>query len=232
MSSFMLVRLAHPNQAAQMVRGGKIASEIWTGRVYLSTLFFEPLNRCWQEHINLLSKVPGWRRSRRYRLVDVESHAPLNRFLGMHEYASDNGLDDSPELQHARSTPWRANLFSLLGSHTRRTLVLHYKFGPAPRDLLHLSLNEKVIDTRVPHDGYRLHYRLEGSVDDSSPVVIFCNGLNCNLHMWDATITLLKQRFPNFRFLRYGRLALFFHFLRSERLTRCRRHSRISFGGL
>ena len=70
---------------------------------------------------------------------------------------------------------------------------------------MHLPGTERVIDSHLPHDGYRLHYRLEGSVNDSSPVLIFCNGLNCDLHMWDATVALLKQRLPNHRFLRYGR---------------------------
>ena len=150
----------------------------------------------------------------------MDSSAPVNRFLGVHEFASENGLNDSPEIQYASSTPWTAKVISLASSFTRRTLELHYTFGAAPRDLLHLSGNEKIIDTHFPHDGYRLHYRLEGSVDDSSPVLIFCNGLNCDLHMWDAAIALLKQRFPNFRFLRYGRLVPFFHRIRPEKLTR------------
>ena len=137
----------------------------------------------------------------------------MNRFLAVHEYARENGLDDNPKMQYAASTPWRAKIFSLLRSHTRRTLELHYKFGPAPRDLLHLSGAEKVIDSHVPHDGYRLHYCLEGSVTDSCPVLIFCNGLNCDLHMWDACIAPLKQRFPNSRFLRYGTLLPFFDLL-------------------
>ena len=130
----------------------------------------------------------------------------MNRFFGVHEFATENGLDGSPEIQHARSTPWRNRIFSLLSSQSRRVLELNYKFGAAPRDLLHLPGDEKIIDTHVPHDGYLLHYRLEGWADDSSPVLIFCNGLNCDLHMWDAAIALLKLRLPGFRFLRYGRL--------------------------
>lgn len=149
----------------------------------------------------------------------MDSYAPVNRFVAVHEYTADNGLDDSHEIQDARSTPWRTKIFSLLSSHTRRTLELHYRFGAAPRDLLHLPGVEKIIDTHVLHDGYRLHYRLEGCTNDSSPLLIFCNGLNCNLHMWDAAIAALKQRFPSFRFLRYGRVVLFFHSIRSERLT-------------
>lgn len=167
--------------------------------------------------MDLLSKIPGWRRSRLYRLVDTDSYAPVNRFLGLHEFARVIGIDASPEQQHASSTPWTAKIVSLLSSITQRTLEPYYTFGAAPRDLLHLSGKEKIIDTHFSYDGYRLHYRLEGSVDDSSPVLIFCNGLNCNLHMWDSAIKLLKQRFPNFRFLRYGKLVPFF---RPEQLTR------------
>ena len=131
---------------------------------------------------------------------------PTNDFLAVHEYAAENGLDSSPEIRNAMSTPWATKILSLLNScFQRQALNRCYEIGAAPKDLLRLSNAEKVIDTCVPHDGYRLHYRLEGAVDDSSPVLIFCNGLNCDLHMWDAAIALLKQRFPNFRFLRYGR---------------------------
>lgn len=135
----------------------------------------------------------------------------------MHEYAKENGLDGSREMQHARSTTWRAKIISLLGSLTRRVLELNYNFGAAPRDLLHLPGDEKIIDTHVPHDGYLLHYRLEGCAVDSSPVIIFCNGLNCDLHIWDAAIALLKPRLPDIRFLRYGRLwpVIDFHIVRS-----------------
>ena len=136
----------------------------------------------------------------------MKTNVPTNDFLAVHEYATENGLYDSPEVRNAMSTPWETRILSLLSSYTRRqALERCYEIGAAPRDLLRLSNAEKVLDTCVPHDGYRLHYRLEGSVDDSSPVLIFCNGLNCDLHMWDAAIAPLKQRFPDFRFLRYGR---------------------------
>lgn len=157
-----------------------------------------------QEHVPLLSQVPGWRRSRRYRPVDTDTLTDLNYFIAAHEYAAENGLETSDEIKHARSTPWRSKIFSLLGSHTRRKLERYCDLSPAPRDLVHLPSNQIVIDTTIPHDGYRLHYRLEGSTDDSGPVVIFCNGLNTNLNLWDPVIALLKHRFPNFRYLRYG----------------------------
>lgn len=132
----------------------------------------------------------------------MKTNVPTNDFLAVHEYAAQNGLDDSREIRNAWST--EAKISSLLDSYTRRQVLQRcYEIGAAPRDLLRLSTADKVIDTHVPHDGYRLHYRLEGSVNDTSPVLIFCNGMNCDLHMWDAAIAPLKQRFPNFRFLRY-----------------------------
>ena len=84
------------------------------------------------------------------------------------------------------------------------------------------------IDAHIPHDGYQLHYRLEGCVNEASPVLVFSNGVNCDIRMWDATIPLLKKRFPDFRFLRYGTVdtGLDVHQDRSTDLG-CYRHSRI-----
>ena len=149
----------------------------------------------------------------------MDSNTPSNVFLSVQEFATENGLDNSAEMQHARSTPWSAKIFSLLRSYSRRTLELDYNLSAGPRDLLHLPGNEKAIDTHFLHDGYRLHYRLEGSMDVSSPVLVFCNGLNCDLHMWDATIAPLKRLFPDFRFLRYGRLLMFIQIIECEPLT-------------
>ena len=138
----------------------------------------------------------------------MKTNVPTNELLAVHEYAAQNDLDDGREIRNTWST--EAKISSLLSSYPRwQVLQRCYEIGAAPKDLLHPPAAEKVIDTHVPHDGYRLHYRLEGSVNDSSPVLIFCNGLNCDLHMWDAAIAPLKQRFPDFRFLRYGRLVQF-----------------------
>ena len=49
-----------------------------------------------------------------------------------------------------------------------------------------------------------MHYRLEGSANDSSPVLVFSNGMNCDLRIWDGAIDRFKSYFPNYRFLRYG----------------------------
>ena len=54
------------------------------------------------------------------------------------------------------------------------------------------------------YDEYEMHYRLEGSADESSPVLVFSNAILCDLRIWDAAIARFKFHFPNYRFLRYG----------------------------
>ena len=46
---------------------------------------------------------------------------------------------------------------------------------------------------------HRLHYRIDG---DAGPWLLFCNSLGTDLHMWDAQVPALSQRF---RVLRYDR---------------------------
>ncbi|RZA19570.1 MAG: 3-oxoadipate enol-lactonase [Lysobacteraceae bacterium] len=46
---------------------------------------------------------------------------------------------------------------------------------------------------------HRLHYRIDG---DAGPWLLFCNSLGTDLHMWDAQVPALAERF---RVLRYDR---------------------------
>lgn len=55
-----------------------------------------------EEHIRLLSRVPGWLRSRRFELL--EGRGP--KYLALHEYARINGLTRSSEFQAATTTEW------------------------------------------------------------------------------------------------------------------------------
>ena len=82
--------------------------------------------------------------------------------------------------------------------------------------------SETCIDSHIHndyYDEYDMHYRLEGSVNESSPVLVFSNGMNCDLRIWDAAIDIFKLQFPDYRFLRYGwyltlfslRTSLFLH---------------------
>lgn len=68
-----------------------------------------------EEHVPLLSKSPGWVRSRRYKLINAaevsgranaeEALAPLT-YLALHEIESEE-TRETPEWKHATSTPWR-----------------------------------------------------------------------------------------------------------------------------
>lgn len=59
------------------------------------------------EHIPMLSKVPGWLRTRRYvSSTETVRHGPTE-YLALHEYLPENGLD-GPEFKAATSTPWNA----------------------------------------------------------------------------------------------------------------------------
>jgi hypothetical protein len=78
-----------------------------------------------EEHIPLLHRIPGWRRTRRYRLVDAD--AP--RFLAMHEISGTEALE-SPDYRAATHTPWRDTVMRLATDHERRLFGLHNVIRP------------------------------------------------------------------------------------------------------
>ena len=76
----------------------------------------EEFNRWYEEeHIPLLSKVPGWHRTRRYKLISsVElakgaSDDPVPNYLAIHEW-SNGAYMDTPELKAAATTPWSTKI--------------------------------------------------------------------------------------------------------------------------
>ena len=104
------------------------------------------------EHIGMLAKVPGWRRSRVFaRSLPVATattgdgdgngsgeREPGKEFLALHEYGPDCGLGGE-ELKAAFSTPKAHNIMTDAVVMQRRTWELYYTFGVAPRDLGSLS---------------------------------------------------------------------------------------------
>ncbi|KAI1791179.1 hypothetical protein LXA43DRAFT_889517 [Ganoderma leucocontextum] len=82
----------------------------------------DDLNRWYrEEHIPLLAKVPGWRRSRRYVLRDgglasgtgaeeLRAKRRPPKYLAVHEWESPESYETA-EFKHATSTPWRMRLF-------------------------------------------------------------------------------------------------------------------------
>jgi hypothetical protein len=65
-----------------------------------------------EEHLDLLRKVPGYRRAQRYELVNhmMGELKPVPRFLVIHEFTSLDALN-GPELKAANSTPSVAKVF-------------------------------------------------------------------------------------------------------------------------
>jgi len=64
-----------------------------------------------EEHMDLLSKIPGWKQGRRYKLVDFDQKGlmedkPVSKYLALHEFDNNNFLG-TPEFKHATSTEWR-----------------------------------------------------------------------------------------------------------------------------
>jgi hypothetical protein len=86
----------------------------------------EPDLHSWylEEHIPLLHAIPGWLRTRRYRLV--EGGAP--RFLALHELA-DTAPMATAAYRHATSTPRREELIRSVTARERRVFAFHRDFG-------------------------------------------------------------------------------------------------------
>ena len=90
------------------------------------------------EHIDMLSRVPGWRRTRLFRTSALEKGAET-RVLALHEYTKENGLG-GPEHLAAMDTPLRNEVFAkYVGEKKRRTYALFRIFGSGPTDLASLS---------------------------------------------------------------------------------------------
>ncbi|KAG7285622.1 hypothetical protein NEMBOFW57_010251 [Staphylotrichum longicolle] len=178
-----------------------------------------------EEHIPMLSKIPGWLRSRVFRTPSViEGAASEVKIVTLHEYAKENGLE-GPEHKAAMSTPWRDDVFAkYIGHKGRRTYELFYVFGPAPRELHALSRLPQTAafstaDGRISTipgakdaavnafvttaDGLTIPYRLEGNGSPGAPTVAFSNSLLTSMHMWDPLVAIIKAERPDLRILRY-----------------------------
>ncbi|KAH8678227.1 Alpha/Beta hydrolase protein [Xylariales sp. PMI_506] len=175
-----------------------------------------------EEHLDMLSKVPGWLRSRVFKTSSLETGVRTS-YIGYHEYAKQNGLG-GPAHEASRVTP-RAELVKTKYAtlKNRRTYSLFYVFGPGPRDLSSLSqlpaatstftsADGKTTTTNSPEpvisshittsDGLSIPYLLEGNPDPKAPVISFCNSLLTSLHMWDPLVKILKAKRPQYRLLR------------------------------
>ena len=178
-----------------------------------------------EEHLPMLSKIPGWLRSRVFRTPSViEGGSGEVKIVTLHEYTKENGLG-GPEHKAAMSTPWRDDVFAKYIAHKgRRTYELFYVFGPAPRELDALSrlpqasafstTDGQISTTPGPKDaavnafvttadGLTIPYRLEGNPSLGAPTVAFSNSLLTSMQMWDPLVAILKAERPDLRILRY-----------------------------
>ncbi|KAI1506417.1 Alpha/Beta hydrolase protein [Biscogniauxia marginata] len=176
-----------------------------------------------EEHVDMMSKVPGWLRSRLLKTSSLDPGAGTS-YLALHDFARENGLGGS-EHKASTSTPRAAEILGKYATLTsRRVYSLLYIFGPAPRDLLHLSQlppsssafkwgDAETIISSSPSpviqsyvtapDGLMIPYRLEGNPDPKAPTIAFCNSLLTSLHMWDPIVEILKVKKSQYRILRY-----------------------------
>lgn len=176
-----------------------------------------------EEHVGMLSKVPGWVRSRLFKPSYLEPGKTTLTFLALHDYARENGLG-GPEHKAAMATPYRDEVFEkYIASKGRRVWSLFYVFAPAPRDLSSLSRlsgeaaftatdgktasepgSEAAITSYITAtDGLSIPYRLEGNASPDAPVVAFCNSLLTSLRMWDPFVAILKKERPDLKILRH-----------------------------
>ncbi|KAH9861465.1 hypothetical protein J1614_011212 [Plenodomus biglobosus] len=185
-----------------------------------------------EEHVPLLQKVPGWRRTRRFETsyLDLESgHRKEKEFLALHEYSPENGLG-GPEFQAAISTEWCNKIYKdVVKDRKRRVYNLYYTFGAAQRDLKSLEskdalqavVTEGAVKTYPAHttpdhrpaiesfittpDGVSLPYRLEGSSDPNTPLLVLSNSILVDYGIWDDFVThFLRLTQNKYRVLRYN----------------------------
>lgn len=184
-----------------------------------------------EEYIHMLSKIPGWLRSRQLVTSAVEDKDEIE-YLTVHEYATNNALGGE-EWKAAISTPWAKEIMSNVAAEKRRRMYdLFLVFGPAPRHLSALSTdtvpfispdgqmrtfpasddNGPAIESYVTtKDGAILPYRLEGSRDPNAPLIVLSNSILVDWGIWDAfciafsglsTLSAFAEN-KNYRILRY-----------------------------
>jgi len=89
------------------------------------------------EHVPLLSKAPGWLRTRRFALEDSafrgqpkdgEEPKTPPKFLAIHEFEGEEGLT-SPQTMKAMTTEWRNKVWGTVVSLERKVFKVHNTFG-------------------------------------------------------------------------------------------------------
>ncbi|THX95839.1 alpha/beta hydrolase [Aureobasidium pullulans] len=177
-----------------------------------------------EEHIDMLAKVKGWLRTRRYVTAAIDNKDEVE-YMALHEYAPENGLGGD-EFKAAVETPWAKDIMTnLVAEKVRREYELYYTFGPAPRDLQNFALagfrkwESPATQTRTfstgndggavesyitTSDGAELGYRLEGSTNPDAPLIVLSNSILTSYGIWDRFVESFLAKNSQYRILRYN----------------------------
>lgn len=152
-----------------------------------------------QEHIDMLTKIPGWIRTRRFKMLvgGINGMPPSGQVecLAVHDFEEKNGLE-GPEHQAARSTPWGKEIKQKYLWRDYRMWSHYHTFDP--------SWVKEPVSAVLTTDGAELHYQLEGSTAD--PVVVCVNSIMTDLRIWDDVAKSLIHGIngKTYRVLRYN----------------------------
>ncbi|KAK4634551.1 3-oxoadipate enol-lactonase 2 [Fulvia fulva] len=150
-----------------------------------------------EEHIDMLSKVPGWLRTRRFRmqLGSLQGMPPSGQveILAVHDFSKGDALDGA-EWKAATSTPWRNKMIEKALWRHSRTWSHYFTF-----DAL-----EEPPSSVITTDDAELRFQLEGNPAD--PVIVCVNSILTNLHIWDEVSKALIAGIngKTYRVLRYN----------------------------
>jgi pimeloyl-ACP methyl ester carboxylesterase len=150
-----------------------------------------------EEHTTMLSKIPGWLRTRRFQLVvgGLKGLPPAGQVecLAVHDYEEKNG-QGGPEHKAAQDTPWRTKIMEKVLAKERREWKHYLTFDKL----------EEPPSSVITTDGAELRFQLEGNPSD--PVLVFVNPILTTFHIWDDTTSVLTTPGLNgktYRVLRY-----------------------------
>lgn len=150
-----------------------------------------------EEHTGMLARIPGWLRTRRFRLVapGIKGMPPKGQTetLAVHDFEAQNGLG-GPEQQAATGTEWRNRVAKLFISAERRIWAHQHTFD---------ALREPPSSV-ITTDGAELRFQLEGNPAD--PVIVCVNSILTNFSIWDdVAANLIKGvNGKTYRVLRYN----------------------------
>jgi pimeloyl-ACP methyl ester carboxylesterase len=175
-----------------------------------------------EEHVDLLSKVPGWLRTRRFVTSSILEGKEGFEYLALHEYAAKNGLG-GPEFKAATSTKWNNDIMTnVVQEKRRRVYELYYIFGPGPRHLAEItdwqppdgqtrtfssaSSDTGMLESYITaKDDAKIPYRLDGASDPEAPCIVLSNSVLVDWGIWDGFIQSFFSKPENkkYRILRY-----------------------------